>query len=243
MKKIRRLITIALSLSVLLILSTSIAMAVTIKTPEDGQTVPVGSTVQVSVETEGFEEGYNNVCVFEVYDNAENLVFNDNVLYEKEGQTVAVTFNAKKKGKYTILASCGYVKNGSVLSNSSEIHFTTLNSKICLFDEMITINANGKLKTKKPAKISLTSLKAGNDAFTAKWKKTNCDGYQIRYSSYSKMLFADEITVSGKKTVSKTVKKLDDRTKYYVQIRTYKNIGKGVMVCSAWSKTKSVKTK
>ncbi|MDD6620781.1 MAG: hypothetical protein PUE75_06810 [Eubacteriales bacterium] len=48
------------------------------------------------------------------------------------------------------------------------------------------------------------------------------------------------------KNTSKTIKNLKSKKKYYVRIRTYKNVklnGKTVKVYSSWSKVKSVKTK
>ena len=44
------------------------------------------------------------------------------------------------------------------------------------------------------------------------------------------------------KAVRKDVKKLKAKTKYHVQLRTYKKAG-GKTFCSGWSKTKIVKTK
>ena len=50
------------------------------------------------------------------------------------------------------------------------------------------------------------------------------------------------IKASSMKTVRKDVKKLKAKTKYYVQLRTYKKAG-GKTFYSGWSKTRTVKTK
>ena len=49
-------------------------------------------------------------------------------------------------------------------------------------------------------------------------------------------------TVSGYKKTSWKVTGLSGKRKYYVQVRTYKTVS-GVKYYSAWSSTKSVKTK
>ena len=67
-------------------------------------------------------------------------------------------------------------------------------------------------------------------------------GYQIRYSTSSKMTKAKLKTVKGYKYISTKITKLSAKKKYYVQIRTYKTVG-GKNYYSSWSKTKLVKTK
>jgi hypothetical protein len=54
------------------------------------------------------------------------------------------------------------------------------------------------------------------------------------------------VLVSKQKKTSTAIKNLKGKKKYYVRIRTYKNVkfnGKTVKVYSSWSKSKSVKTK
>ena len=92
-----------------------------------------------------------------------------------------------------------------------------------------------------PKATSLTSVKAGNDAFTAAWKKTSGSGYQIQYSTSKNFKNAKIVKVSKSKT-SATVKKLSSKKKYYVRIRTYTKVDKKYKY-SAWSNTKTVTTK
>ena len=72
-------------------------------------------------------------------------------------------------------------------------------------------------------------------------------GYQIQYSTSSK--FTKKTTASlqiSKKSVSRSVTKLKAKKKYYIRIRTYKNVkvaGKDTALYSSWSKVKSVTTK
>ncbi len=88
-------------------------------------------------------------------------------------------------------------------------------------------------------------IKARSKAFLVKWKKqTDVSGYQIQYSTNKKFKKqGTKIKTVKKPTAAKlTVKKLKARKKYYVRIRTYKTIN-GTNYYSAWSKSKSVKTK
>jgi hypothetical protein len=95
-----------------------------------------------------------------------------------------------------------------------------------------------------PKGTSLSKLTKASKAFTVKWKKqtTQTTGYQIRYSKKKDMSSVKTVTISKNKTVSKKVTKLKKKTTYYVQVRTYKKVG-SKNYYSAWSKTKSVKTK
>ena len=86
-------------------------------------------------------------------------------------------------------------------------------------------------------------IKAKSKGFTIRWKKqTGIDGYQLQISqskNFKKYTYQKII----KKTKTKiTVKKLKDKKKYYVRIRTYKNVG-GQTLYSGWSKKKSVRLK
>ena len=77
-----------------------------------------------------------------------------------------------------------------------------------------------------------------------KWKKisSQASGYQVRYSTKSSMSGAKTVTVKKYKTSSKTISRLKKKKKYYVQIRTYKTVGKEKYY-SDWSARKSVVTK
>jgi len=100
-----------------------------------------------------------------------------------------------------------------------------------------------------PAGKSISRLTAGKKAFTVKWTKPSLTyrkqmtGYQIRYSTSSKMTSAKTVTVKSTTATSKKISsKLKSKKTYYVQLRTYKTIN-GTKYCSSWSKTKKVKTR
>ena len=108
-------------------------------------------------------------------------------------------------------------------------------------------NMSGSLKYSfviNPKGTALKKVKAGKKSFTATWKKqaTQTTGYQIQYGLKKNFKGAKTVTVKKNKTVKYTVKKLKAKKKYYVRIRTYKQIGK-TKYYSAWSKAKTVKTK
>ena len=75
---------------------------------------------------------------------------------------------------------------------------------------------------------------------------TGVDGYQVQYSTDKKFKKNTKTVTIKKNKTSTTVKKLKANKKYYVRVRTYKNVkvnGKTKKVYSSWSKVKSVKTK
>ncbi len=102
-----------------------------------------------------------------------------------------------------------------------------------------------KLFTVVPKPARLSGIKPVPKGFTVKWKKqpVQITGYEISYSAKKKYTkkTAKIITVSKSKT-SRTVSRLKPK-KYYVRIRTYKNVkinGKTTRLYSAWSKPKKV---
>lgn len=99
-----------------------------------------------------------------------------------------------------------------------------------------------KVSNVTPKATSLTSVKAGKGAFTAKWKKSSCSGYQIQYSTNKNFKSPKTVNISAGKT-SYSVKKLSSNKKYYVRIRTYRDTDNKKTVYSSWSKAKSVTTK
>lgn len=99
-----------------------------------------------------------------------------------------------------------------------------------------------------PAGKSISKLSRTKRSITVTWKKASSTyrkqmtGYQLRYSTSSKMNNAKIVTVKNTKATSKTIKKLKANKKYYVQLRTYKTV-KNDKYYSDWSKIKRVKIK
>ena len=96
-----------------------------------------------------------------------------------------------------------------------------------------------------PKGTTISKLVKGKKMMTVKWKKqaVQTTGYQIRYSLKKNFKSGVKtVTVKGPKTTKKVIKKLKAKKTYYVQVRTYKTVS-GKKYYSAWSKTKSVKTR
>ena len=97
--------------------------------------------------------------------------------------------------------------------------------------------------TPKPTGTKIKSVKKAKKSLKISWKKVKgVTGYQMQYSTSNKFKKAKKITIKKASTVSKTVKKLQAKKKYYVRIRTYVSAN-GETKYSAWSKTKTQKTK
>ena len=93
-------------------------------------------------------------------------------------------------------------------------------------------------KTKTP---SISKLTSGKKKLTLKYKKiSGATGYQIQYSTNKKFKKGNKSANTTK--LSKTIKKLKSKKKYFVRVRTYRTVS-GKKVYSSWSKVKSVKTK
>lgn len=112
-------------------------------------------------------------------------------------------------------------------------------------------NNNYDIYNHKPADIidntlkntNISSIVNGKKSITIKWKKQPVDtkGYQIQCSTDKHFENSTKtITVKKNHSTSKTIKKLKSGKKYYIRMRTYKEVD-GKKVYSKWSKTKKVK--
>ena len=99
-----------------------------------------------------------------------------------------------------------------------------------------------------PKGTKLSKVTAKKKKALVKWKKQTAQttGYQIQYGRNAKFNGAKITTIKKNKTASATLKKLKAKKKYYVRIRTYKNVqinGRSTQLYSNWSKAKTVKVK
>ena len=77
-------------------------------------------------------------------------------------------------------------------------------------------------------------------AITVKYgKAAGATGYQIQYSTNGAMKSAKTVKVSGGSNVTKAIRSLRKNKKYYVRVRSFKNVG-GRTYYSFWSTKKSV---
>lgn len=74
----------------------------------------------------------------------------------------------------------------------------------------------------KPSKVKLTSVTLSKTTLNVEWKKVNCSGYEITYTTDSKFKKRlKTIKIKNPKTVKKAIKKLKKNKKYYVKVRAY----------------------
>ena len=142
--------------------------------------------------------------------------------------------------------------NGNALHNKTDyiVQYASGRKNVGTYKVIVTLkdNYSGKKTlsfTINPKGTVISSLSKSKKAFTAKWKKQSAQtsGYQLLYSTNSKFKSRNKyVTVSSYKTTSKTIKKLAAKKKYYVKIRTYKNVS-GKKYYSGWSAAKTVVTK
>lgn len=99
-----------------------------------------------------------------------------------------------------------------------------------------------------PKSTTLTNLSSSKKKVKVKWKKqvSQTNGYQLQYSLNSNFKSSKLLNVTSNKATSKSISNLKSKKKYYVRIRTYKNVkvnGKSTKLYSKWSKSLNVKVK
>lgn len=89
--------------------------------------------------------------------------------------------------------------------------------------------------------VKLSSVQnISKKAIKVTWKKkSGVTGYQVQYSTSSKMKSAKTVTVKKAKTTSVTISKLKKGKKYYVRVRAYTKKN-GKTQYTAWSGKKNV---
>lgn len=74
----------------------------------------------------------------------------------------------------------------------------------------------------KPSKVKLTSVTLSKTTLNVEWRKVNCSGYEITYTTDSKFKKGlKTVKIKNPKTVKKAIKKLKKNKKYYVKVRAY----------------------
>lgn len=95
----------------------------------------------------------------------------------------------------------------------------------------------------KPNTASINTVQAENRGFTVSWGRvSDTTGYQVQYATRSDFANAATNYAGPRDTTSKTVLGRAANTRYYVRIRTYKNIN-GSYVWGNWSPAVAVVTK
>lgn len=145
--------------------------------------------------------------------------------------------------------------NGDKLKNGTDYTVTYSSGRKNVGQYTVTVKFKGNYSGSKkltfkivPKGTKLTKVTGGKKQFTAKWDKRTAQtsGYQIRYSTSSKMKNAVTKTSANTSKTSMTVSRLKAKTKYYVKVRTYKTVkinNTPTKFYSSWSEVKSVKTR
>ena len=217
--------------------------------PENGFTAPAGANFKCwSINGEEYVPGdkpmlKGDTTVKAQWDgqiDADMVVLSvAGVTYNGKNQTPAVT--VKVAGRtltngtdYTV----AYSNNKNVGTATAQV--TGKGAYNGTVTKTFNINPKGT-KIKK-----LSKLKKG---LRIKWKKqtskmstSRITGYQVRYSMNKSMDGAKIKTIKKYKRDNKKILKLQPKKKYYVQVRTYKNVG-GKTYYSDWSAIKAKKTK
>lgn len=134
------------------------------------------------------------------------------------------------------------VSNTTYIAPNDSWVTATLNDDKSVTVSNLTPN-NNAVNVSSPKIPTVKSLKKGKKSFVLQWKKMkNISGYEIQISTNKKFKKAKKVKIKNIKTTKLTVKKLKKNKKYYVRMRAYRTYN-GKNSYSAWTKTKSVKTK
>lgn len=231
-----------------------------------------GKALKPKISIEGLKEGVDYTVAYRNNIHAGKGVVTITGMGKYVGQ-VEKTFTIKKakisyaKLKHTLYNYNGAIKRPTVTvkmgdkilmkeKNQDNAYVDLSYSKGRMIPGTYKVTIKGKgdytgtLTRTFTIKVKETTLKkpiVGKRSLTAKWSKLDkkqITGYQIRYSTSSKMTKATTTyaKVKSYKTSSQKVKQLKANKKYYIQIRTYKKIGTKTYY-SKWSEKKAVTTK
>lgn len=152
-------------------------------------------------------------------------------IYRKDGSSTKWNNIATVKGSSTSSYADRSVKHGTTYTYTVRAYKSSLLSN---YDK------TGTKIVRLAAPVPYNPYSKASGQLTSKWKKISAvSGYQVQYATSK--------SFSGAKTVSttataKTVSGLKKGSTYYVRIRAYKKIS-GKTYYSAWSSTKSIKTR
>lgn len=155
------------------------------------------------------------------------------VMLKRSSDGKTWNFNGQKANGQFFVSNVNYGKPGCVVfrpsnitayKNGDQYHVTVKENGNVIAD----YDVNFFSLTKTPAKVKLSSLTTGKTHYVkASWKKVDCDGYQVRYSTSKSFKSYKTVTVKNEKTLSKTISKLKKGKNYYVKVRAYNQGHKG----------------
>lgn len=165
--------------------------------------------------------------------------------------TTSYTYNGNAKNPGVTVKD----SKGTTLKRDTDYTVTYDKGRKSIGKYTVKITLKGKYSgtknitfTIRPKNTSLTAISGQKKAFTVKWKKqtTQTNGYQIQYATKKDFSNAKIVTVKSNSTTTKKITGCASNKKYYVRIRTYKDVkvnGKTTRIGSNWSEYMTVKTK
>ena len=202
-------------------------------------------TYSVTVTGMGEYQGQQNLT-FKIIDakltasnvsmSATSFVYNGQV--RKPTATVRVNGISQLKGEYSV-TYWNKAKSKQVAVKQVGTYFAKIQAK----DNANTTGTVWKQLTVKPQATANLKLTALDNGFKASWAKraVQVSGYQVSYRQVGAASWKTK-NVSGCNVTTGSVKALKDKKSYQVRVRTYKTVG-GVKYFSAWTSTKTVRTK
>ena len=155
------------------------------------------------------------------------------VLLTRKSDQKTWSFNNRSADGDFLVSNAGYGQKGCVVFKPKEV-------KAYKEEDVyhVAVRENGNLiadydvnffdLVKKPAKVNIKAISTGKSHYVkATWRKTQSDGYQIRYSTSNAFKTYKNILVKNGDTTSKTITKLKKGKTYYVKLRAYKNGHRG----------------
>lgn len=162
------------------------------------------------------------------------------------------TYNGKlRKPSVTIIDTQG---NSLINGRDYKVSYPDVTTQVGIYRVEIDFMGNYSGTTRKQFKIlpkcvNFTKVTPKKTSIVLKWKKATTDcGYEIACSTSKKFTKGSShiVDIKKSKTVSKRILHLKPNQRYYVRIRTYKNVkanGQTTKLYSSWSKSKKITTK
>lgn len=197
--------------------------------------VPAGTTAGAFLGKIALKSNYKNKYTLAVIDAKGNKVAANTKL--STGMMVGVFSGSTLKGTADITINGDSIneRGANYLAHVSRSSYSAPAAAATAAATNVSVKAT-----------SIKSLSKGKKSFTVKvkkLKKSQANGYEVRYSTSKSMSGATVKTVGTKyNKVKKKIKGLKKKKRYYVQVRTYKIVN-GNYYYSGWSKVKKVKTR
>lgn len=187
------------------------------------------------------EKTYCKVC---------NEVFKDSELIHKIGKVelskTKFTYNGKtQKPVITVFDS-----EGNLIKSSYKITYPSKSKEVGDYTLKITFKDNyyGTIKkmyqiTPKGTSVAKVTRVSNGVKLELKKQNSKTSGYQIQYAKNNNFSNAKTITLKKNTSFKRTIKKLSAGKKYYIRVRTYKDVkigGKIKKIVSNWSKINNV---